>query len=340
MSPAHVRSNGQLVGEMRPHALVYGYYKTSPNVNLGDHLFTHAFKHLFPEIDFQFTDHITVGMLRDISIVIIGGGSFLNQAPDISPAALEALKTKTILYISIGCETLIHPTHQQLMDQAQLIAIRSNSLDINKVSNPNTILIPDIVYALNDQTGRSPKLGQSILFLPNISVVPQWDDPYWKHVAFHRFQLEVSQTLDHLIEQGYTIHFYPSSLVNHQHDDWAAIEIINQMRHKIALDVAPCFDIASITQLFSQYDLIITQRYHGAILAEMSGVPYLCLYHHDKLRKTSFNNLGSFLSYFEVSKEKLLKEIDIQVQKTPILPLKAHIFRELVSRVHACVLPQ
>src|SRR5271166_5036299 len=100
MCPRLARSYGQLVGKMRPHALVYGFYKTFPHVNIGDHLFTHAFTHLFPDIDFQFTDHITVGMLRDTSIVIFGGGSFLDQAPDISPAALEILKTKTILYIS------------------------------------------------------------------------------------------------------------------------------------------------------------------------------------------------------------------------------------------------
>src|SRR5208282_186084 len=101
------------------------------------------------------------------------------------------------------------------------------------------------------------------LVIPNIAVVPQWNEPYWKHVAYQRFKLEFAQTLDHLIDDDYTIHFYPSSLVKHQDDKWAAMEIINHMKHKIDLDTPTYADITTITQLFSQYDLIITQRYHG-----------------------------------------------------------------------------
>ena len=313
--------------------LVCGYYKQPPN--LGDHLFTHAFKHLFPHFDFQFTDRITVELLRDIGIVIFGGGSQLDGAPAVKPDALKILQTKIIFYIGVGAETNIHPIHQQLMALAKLVAIRSQHLDKVKVINPNTIVIPDLVYSLIDQVVKSPKIPKSILFLPNILVVPKWNDPYWKHVAFQRFQLEVSQTLDKLIEDGYTIRFAPMSSIATQNDDWASIAIINQMKKHISLDAPNYDDVSSITQYFSQFDLIITQRYHGAVLAEMSGVPYVCLFHHDKLRHSSFD-LGSFLSYYEVSKENLLREINIQLQNTSNLLIDPHIFEQLVHMVDQC----
>ncbi len=314
--------------------LVYGYYKNPPN--LGDHLFTTAFKHLFPNIDFQFTDHITEEMLKGISIVIFGGGSLLEGAPDITKSALSLIEKLPIFYISVGAETKIHTIHQKLMSMAKLIAIRSYNLDEIRKINHNTIYIPDLVYSLQDQVVRVDKKPNSILFIPNITVVPRYYDAHWKHVSWDRFVLEMAQVLDGLIYDGYTITPYAMSASQQENDNWAFVEIVNRMHYKPYLPSENYLDIPSITKLFSQYELIITQRYHGAILAEMAGTNYICLHHHDKLKNTSYN-IGTFSSYYEMSKDKLFKEIDLSLQNKNFLPLKSNIFKELVSSVEKCL---
>lgn len=314
--------------------LTYGYYKNPPN--LGDHLFTTAFKHLFPNLEFQFTDHITEEMLQGVSAVIFGGGSLLEGPPDITAAALATIEKLPIFYISVGAETQIHATHRKLMSMAKLIAIRSYNIDEIQKINPNTIYIPDLVYALQDQVVKVEKKPNSILFIPNIAVVPRYYDAHWKHVAWDRFVLEMAQVLDGLIYDGYTITPYAMSAFPQENDNWAFVEIVNRMHYKPYIFSENYLDIPSITKLFSQYELIITQRYHGAILAEMSGTNYICLHHHDKLKHTSYD-MGTFSSYYEVAKDKLFKEIDLSIQNKTFLPFKSDIFKELVSSVEKCL---
>lgn len=318
---------------MRP-ILVYGYYKSSPN--LGDHLFTHALKVLFPQYVFQFTDHITPDMLEGVSTVFFGGGSFLDGAPDIADSALDILKSKNILYTGVGAETDIHPIHQKLIQSAKLVAVRSH---LEKVSslNSRTILIPDLVYALQKQSIINPKVERSLLVVPNINVVPRWDEPYWKHLHFETFKLELAQMLDALITDGYIVDFYAMSHNPDENDTWVSIEIINKMKQRLVRFLPACHDVPSITDLMSQYEVIITQRYHGAILSECSSTPYLSIHHHDKLKNTSFN-LGSFVPYFGATKDKLMQEINSLVNKQIHLPIDTNMFGEFVSMVSECVM--
>lgn len=324
--------SGVPTGE-RPQILVYGFYKSPPN--LGDYLFTHAFQYLFPHLDFTFTDHISVDNLSQCDAVFIGGGSLLDGVPHISDKALQELKTKKIFYISIGAETDIHPIHKELLAQACVVAVRSGLEKIKDI-NSNAILIPDIIYSLRHQAKSLPKIPKSILVIPNAMVVPTWSEPHWKHVSFDFFKQEIAQVLDHYLKSDFRVDFYPFSQVAGQNDEWAAFEILNRMERKPYQSLAIAQTIEEITQLFSQYDVIITQRYHGAILAEVSQVPYLCLYHHDKLRNTNYN-LGQFVSYFEVSKARLQKEIDFLLQNSIVLPIEQDIYKSLVMLVNKCL---
>src|SRR5579864_6412775 len=102
--------------------LVYGFYHQG---NLGDDLFVEAFQHLFPNVDFNFTESIDVDKLRDVDAVFFGGGSFLLERPNITEAALEVLKKKKVFYLGVGVEADIHPVYMELMSRALLIATRS-----------------------------------------------------------------------------------------------------------------------------------------------------------------------------------------------------------------------
>lgn len=300
---------------------------------MGDDLFIEAFNKLFPEHQFEFTDNITEKHLQDVSVIFFGGGSFLDGAPDITIKALEIIKTKKILYIGIGIETAIHPVHMELLKIAKLVAIRSTNLDTILSINPNTIFIPDLIYFLG-YDGKSERKEKSVLILPNMSVIPYWSDQHWKHAAWSHFKTEFAQFLDYLIEDGYHIDMFPMSSNCKMNDEHAAVELINHMNNRNEYIIYNKYEThKQMTELFSKYNIVITQRYHGIILSELTRTPYIAIHHHNKL-KTSYLSEGKFISYFEVSKQSLIDNFNDNYSKyLPSMPIERDTFRTLKQEV-------
>lgn len=310
-------------------ALVYGFYGKA---NLGDQLFEQAFKHLFPSIDFTFTDCFTEHNIQDADLIIFGGGSFL-YAPINGFKHLFSFK-KPICYIGVGIETDIHPMHQELMRTAYLIAHRSRKEQVKQLNtNGRIIAIPDIVYALGDIATISPPKPKSILVLPNAEILPNNNDAHWKFSSWNYFKSEFSQLLDELKKSDYIIHFAPLCTMPTKHDLGAATEIINQMTRGSFDDQLFNLsdDFAKLTAIISQYEMVISQRYHGAILAHICMRPCIALAHHDKLKDISDASLS--LSYYGISKQKLYQALSSAKTK-PIMPINSNSYEELKAHMH------
>ena len=320
-------------GKSTTKVVVLGHYF---KFNLGDDLFVDAFQKLFPDFDFTFVDVLTKEEVERADAIFIGGGSFLYAEPQIEAEAYHLLEGKKIFYLSVGSETDIHPQHQDLMRRAKLIAVRNqDGLEKIKEINENTILIPDIVYFLLDAFQSKAKKKKSVLIIPNTTLLPRYDDAYWKHASWTYFKSEFAQFLDHLICYGYEIKLLPFSISPEFNDIWAAVELISHManRSDSFLISNPPTSATQILELFSEYEAVITQRFHGIILAEMARVPYISIYHHDKL-KSSFLNEGKFISYYGLTKQGLIDALDlIRVKSTSVLPIKTDIFKNLKDRV-------
>lgn len=318
---------------MKPNVLVYGWYNQG---NIGDELFKEAFRTLFPDYQLVFTSRITPVLLKDTSAVFIGGGSFLYAPLNIAKGALELLKQKKIFYIGVGLETQVHAEHIDLMKQAKLVAIRTpHQLELAVSINPKTVVIPDIVYCLRSLVQKKNKIEKSVLIVPNMAVVPTWEDPHWKHASWDYFKSEFPQFLDYLIDQKYTVKFLAMCQNKKTNDHWAATEIINRLKNRndSFLLQEEMTDFASITSVFSQYETVITQRFHGIVLSELVRTPYLSIYHHDKLKYSS-PGTGIFLSYYETSKRQLTTGFDDVSQKfSDVLPIEDNIFEELRKSV-------
>jgi polysaccharide pyruvyl transferase WcaK-like protein len=283
--------------------LVYGFYHKN---NMGDDLFIDAFKFLFPLFNFTFVDEITANSLQNVDAVFLGGGSFLNQQLDINLDIFTLLLTKNIFYIGVGAETHVHDTHHKLMSVAKLIAIRSPvGLEKVKSINPNVIVIPDLVYCLTPFISNY-RISNSVLILPNISVVPTWHDQHYMHTAWAYFKTEFAQFLDGLVHENFHINFLPFSTNFKLDDDLAAAEIIGAMQNRNSFSLLKKPEtLSAITDLISQYNIVITQRYHGIILSNMVHTPYISIYHHDKLK--DFENS---LPYYGLTKDKLKEKFN------------------------------
>jgi polysaccharide pyruvyl transferase WcaK-like protein len=306
--------------------LVCGFYDKN---NVGDELFKSAFQTLFPTYNFVFTDLITNSKLKGIDVVIFGGGSFLEFEPFVEKNAYESLYTKKILYIGIGPETKIHPNQIKLLERAELISIRSNNLNKLTTINKNVICSPDLVIALNcDPRPISEDVkNKSVLVLPNLSVVPTHKDAYWMHSNWNHFKTEFAQFLDHIIDDGYKVSFAAMSSNIRFNDNSAATEINNIMVHRNSNIIR----FSDVFDLISNFGIIITQRYHGAIIAEILNKKYLTIHHHDKL-KSAYLNYGNFVSYYNLSKDQLIENfLQLKSNKEPI---NSNLFEELKRRVH------
>jgi polysaccharide pyruvyl transferase WcaK-like protein len=314
--------------------VVYGWYGQE---NLGDELFKESFKFLFPDYNFTYVTFLTKDILEKNDVVFFGGGSFLYDSVKINNEDLPLLKSKKIFYIGVGVEKDIHPMHVDLMKSAKFIAVRSaDQLDAVKQINNNAKFVPDIVYSLQSKVVSSKAKNKSILVIPNISVVPRWNDPQWSHSSWNHFKSEFAQFLDILVEDGYNINFFSMCNNRSLDDGSAASEIINMMSHRnntCKIYNSPQ-DLASITQLLSQYQLIITQRFHGIVLSEMARVPYLAIHHHDKL-KYSVPHEGKYISYYGTYKQELFDKFNDanNIKYCSAMPIDSNIFEELQQDV-------
>lgn len=314
--------------------LVYGWYRQG---NIGDDLFIEAFQHLFPDIDFSFTETIGLEQLQNVDAVFFGGGSFLLDRPQISDEALKELKNKKVFYLGIGVESEIHSTHIELMRGARMIATRSpTQIDKLKLFNKNVSHIPDLVYSLQSKVLLSKKKTQSVLIMPNISVVPKRSDPHWRHAAWAYFKSEFTQFMDWLVDNGYHPTLLSMCRGVEVDDDWAAQELIGHMekRNHSYLFQPNIAGIGAVTSIVSKYNILITQRFHGIVLAEMTRTPYVAIHHHDKL-KFSVPNDGTFLSYYNSSKQSFITAFEqtLRLNFASTLPIESTIFETFSKEV-------
>lgn len=308
--------------------LVYGWYNHS---NVGDQLFQPALEGLFPELDLTFTNHIS--SLHGYDAVFIGGGSLLDGKPTFTGEALRQLEAAKIFYLGVGTETDIHPIHQNLMGKAQLIATRT--LPTKKLAelNPNIIYIPDLVYSLYQERVADPN-PKSVLILPNFLVTPQNQDPNWKFAAWNYFKSEFSQFLDHLVAEKYQVSFAPLCTDYKINDAWAGIELTNQMARRNNYNISLEDNLPAIIAKIQEYSVVVSQRYHGNILAQMARRPHITLCHHDKM-KTDYFQEGQYLPYYGLTKRMLIDAV-VQAEQTKLaspLPLDRGLFDNLRFQV-------
>lgn len=313
--------------------LVYGFYNKS---NIGDDLFAEAFKNLFPQYNFIFINNFNdVELLTKADAVFFGGGSFVYSKINIDVNLMPLLNSKKIFYIGIGVENNIHPDHLSLMKNAKLIATRS-SFNLVKDINSNAIFVPDIVYSLQKLVNKSVKIDKSVLIMPNIYVVPKWNDAQWKHSSWNYFKSEFSQFLDVLISDGFKINFLAMSSNDTIHDHFASYEIMNMMSNRnIRYQLADDYQsFADITKLISSYSFVITQRFHGVVLAEMCRVPYLGIHHHDKLKNSIPHECDS-ISYYGINKQSLLDKFynQLNYKYSLEIPVDFSIYQRLIDTV-------
>jgi polysaccharide pyruvyl transferase WcaK-like protein len=294
-------------------ALVYGSFYGRGNV--GDELMAAALRGMFEPrgVDLKFVDSLRGTEVATADAVIIGGGSFLFAKPDMDEFARKLLLEhhRPVFYLGVGLETDIHEDHRKLIGIARALITRSaadNIPDADWARRAHSL--PDLSYSLPQVSALRDEMSeQSLLVIPNVEVIPTHVDPHWMHVGWERFKDEFAQFLDDLIDRANVNPTFLLMCKNSRQDDrWAAHELIARMRHRSTEFniVQGHNDCLGMTSFISGFKVVMTQRYHGIVLAQMSAVPHVSLDHHDKL-KTVWPRKGVSLPYHGATKTQFLE---------------------------------
>ena len=139
-----------------------------------------------------------------------------------------------------------------------------------------------------------------------------------------------------MIEEDYTVNFFQFCQALKMHDQWAAYELLSLMnrRDNVFVLQEDHSKIGAASQLLSQYSVVITQRYHGIVLSEMTQTPYISLYHHDKLKPSHSNN-GKFISYYGLSKRDMINafNLSLKIDFANSLPIESNTFKTFSEKV-------
>ena len=289
---------------------MYGWYGHS---NVGDELMAEALRRILVGHELKFVSYIKNSDLADVDLVIVGGGSFLSFPLKMDGAAFASIGKKPIVYVGVGAETEVHSEQTWHIQRASAVFVRSTPSESFTSVRIDAILMPDLSLALQT-TSFVKRPNRQILFIPNAQVLPTRTSPNWERASWDYFKSEAAQALDELIVAGWKVTMAPFCDDANRRDSWACAELIAHCseRHKIhCLDASWYGDAAfeKVRPAFDAASVIVTQRYHGAVIAQSTGAPCVVVHHHDKLARID-STVAKLVPYYGVQKNALKSAIE------------------------------
>ena len=178
---------------------------------------------------------------------------------------------------------------------------------------------------------RVSRTEKSILVVPNVETIPTWNSPTWAHLSWEKFKNEMAQFLDERLETGWKISFLSMCFNSKMNDVWAASEIVSKMQKRstnFKMMQAPQMEICEVLDEFASHSVVISQRYHGLVLAQISETSVVSIHHHDKLKNVE-PFCGEKVPYYEFAKSPLHAAVD---KSTGNKPLSSLDFQELILK--------
>lgn len=310
------------------NVLVYGWYG---HANVGDELMADGLRALLPGHALRFVSRLTKADLGKSDLLVIGGGSFLYAPINAEPGVwFDVLPRVKVVYAGVGIEGSVHADHLALMNRAEAVFARSNGAGL-----PNIRIAPDLVFALGRGRQRGVANPKSLLVLPNCETLPSRSSPAYVRPAWEYFKSEFCQTVDELVADGWSVTFAPFCDDPRRRDSWAAAELIGHCdkRHALKqLDASWIKDgsFEAIAQEYDKHSVVLTQRFHGAVIAQATSTPCVVVHHHDKLGKL---DLASFSLVPFYGARKDLLHIAIRSAVVPRKIDDAAVFDELRSAI-------
>lgn len=255
----------------RPQVLVYGFYGKG---NVGDEAFKTAFAHLWPRIEFTFTDVIP-GNAKGFDALWIGGGSLLESPiPRLSEVSLP------LGFIGVG-GTSVHPGLVPHLQKAKISVVRDTKTQAAWPTYAE--LGPDLTFGVQlDDDLIHYGTGTQVSVLLNDALRPDAGCAEFKRKAFEPFIREMSQACDELVHQGHEVVLIPMCVNRQTSDLILSREVLGRMNHSHGATILSGGERA-VRYHIARSSFIISARLHGAIFAAQAGTPFVLIRSHDKM---------------------------------------------------------
>jgi polysaccharide pyruvyl transferase WcaK-like protein len=143
-------------------------------------------------------------------------------------------------------------------------------------------------------------------------MAPSRQSARWQVAAWDRFEMELATALDETYAD-WTIEFFPMLLAkNGPSDDYAAARIVSQMsnRWRVRDNIWRPTE-SKLIESIQRADLVITQRFHGVVLASILSTPFVGISAHDKMRSFfTDSSLNNYCDYYSFTRESLAQATD------------------------------
>jgi polysaccharide pyruvyl transferase WcaK-like protein len=288
---------------------VYGWYGHG---NLGDEAFQPSIKNLFHTLDLHFGDFIPCNINVSFDALWVGGGSFLDQR-------IKGIENVTIPigFIGVGIGHTIDVYNEAALNRAKFVIVRDH---LSLQMCPQAFLATDLVFSRKDIKPTERVRSKKAVILLNDFLSPKWNNQEWQSLSYYRFIQEFAKACDSLISKGYTLHFYPMCFSSVIDDRRVAAAIIGrlQMPGKAEWRVEKTTEQELLSQI-SRADLVITQRFHGAIYSILLNRTFIAISSHDKLRGLATDcDWKGIIDYYGFTDAQFFKILDHVEKRTVI----------------------
>ncbi len=309
----------------RLKALCLGWYGKG---NCGDESYKDSFKHLFNNLDLEFTDNINN---KIYDIVILGGGNIIER-----PFLMQLKNVEKDIYaFSVGVSEEI-----KLEDIIKIKKIYIRDIDsynyLKKIGYENCELCPDAAFCFEPDKNRGRELIEKffiekdlyenvITIVVNSHLLGNRDELSRDFLNFQKFVLDMSLIID---ETNASFLFLPFSTSEPRDDrasnSWLASKCKYWKKNVVVYDK---LDYKDILDIISASNLSINTRLHASIFNCISEVPFIDITHHDKslgfLKTIDMQHLSIDYWHFEYNKIKdminNLLNINVESEKIAVI---------------------
>jgi polysaccharide pyruvyl transferase WcaK-like protein len=243
--------------------------------------------------------------LRTLDLLVISGGGQLSElwrGPWAHPytifkfCVLAKLARKKLYFLNVGAGPLKHPLSRFFakcaIDSADYRSFRDNDSEelVRSLGvKSKTRVYPDPAYALEvadgsrsrSQHGSIPVVGLNPIGFCDPRIWPRKDES-----VYNAYLEQVAQFSAWLLEQGYNLRVFTTEM---SVDRYAIEDLKTRLLTRFAPEsVSPIFGrpsstVKEVLEEMSEFDLVVTSKFHGIIFSQLLGKPVIALSYHRKM---------------------------------------------------------
>jgi polysaccharide pyruvyl transferase WcaK-like protein len=244
-------------------------------------------------------------VLRSLDLLIISGGGQLCEiwrGPWSHPytifkfSLLTKLARKKLYFLNVGAGPLKHPLSKffakcsvQLADYRSFRDRESEDLVRSLGVKSKTHVYPDPAYALEvgdslrnaHRHSSRPVVGLNPIGFCDPRIWYRKDDP-----TYQEYLEKITRFSAWLLEQGYDLRvFTTETSVDHQAIEDLRARLLSRLPPELVKGVfrTPSWGVKDVLGEMSEFDFIVTSKFHGIIFSQLLRKPVIALSYHRKM---------------------------------------------------------